>query len=422
MFMEEEFKKLLSLLPECKCNIFALCRGAEYFSVTANEVERAVQEMPQNHDLRYKGVRLLLSAYIEEFAELFDSHEVAQCEVTVPAPICAVLALQSAANRRIEFVSSAFFSQVMLRGILLNAEPLNVASCSKRRCGLNRMRETLLTAAPAGQIRYQLQFSALCDECAKTGESCSKSTSTYTLSIPHGDNKMLPAFTHEFYSKLCKGLEITVSKSDMKYAFELYGRLLKAEKQICRFNSRPDREPLWGNSLALVQSSMLIAARHPERFASALELLASELEVAPEFQGKNRIYCYFIPFLQPRIERRFRGNKVYLCGNAAFINVGTSAGFDIAGATAAWAESLIGRASPEKQSAAIAHEMANGGLDTYLTGMFSFDRCLGASVPMQRKILAEKYGIKTIVLNTDFWCENEMFGNLQERIDQICMC
>ena len=41
---------------------------------------------------------------------------------------------------------------------------------------------------------------------------------------------------------------------------------------------------------------------------------------------------------------------------------------------------------------------------------------------MQRKILAEKYGIKTIVLNADFWCENEMFGNLQERIDQICMC
>ena len=420
--MEKEFEKLLSLLPECRCSIAALCRGAEYFSVSAGDVESAARELPQNHDLRYKGVRMLLSAYIEEFAAFFETHASAQCEVTVPAPICSVLALQNAARGRIEFVSSAFFSQVMLRGILLNAEPLNVASCSKRRCGLNRMRETLLTTPPFEQQSYQLQFSALCDECAKTGESCPKSVSTYTLSLPHGSNKMLPELTRKFYSELCRELEITVSKEDMRYAFEMYGRLLKAGKRICRLNSRPDREPLWGNSLALAQSSMLMAARNPERFASALELLAAELEDAPAFEDRRRIYCYFIPFLQPRIERRFRENKVRLCGNAAFINVGSSAGFDIAGATAAWAESLIGRASPEKQSTAIAEEMANGGFDTYLTGMFSFDRCLGASVPMQRKILAEKYGIKTIVLNADFWCENEMFGNLQERIDQICMC
>ena len=234
--MEKAFGKLLLLLPECRCSIAALCRGAEYFSVSAGDVESAARELPQNHDLRYKGVRMLLSAYIEEFAALFETHASAQCEVTVPAPICSVLALQSAARGRIEFVSSAFFSQVMLRGILLNAEPLNVASCSKRRCGLNRMRETLLTTSPFEQQSYQLQFSALCDECAKTGESCSKSVSTYTLSLPHGSNKMLPELTRKFYSELCRELEITVSKEDMRYAFEMYGRLLKAGKRICRLN------------------------------------------------------------------------------------------------------------------------------------------------------------------------------------------
>ena len=51
-FMEKEFEKLLSLLPECRCSITALCRGAEYFSVSAGDVESAARELPQNHDLR----------------------------------------------------------------------------------------------------------------------------------------------------------------------------------------------------------------------------------------------------------------------------------------------------------------------------------------------------------------------------------
>ena len=57
--------------------------------------------------------------------------------------------------------------------------------------------------------------------------------------------------------------------------------------------------------------------------------------------------------------------------------------------------------------------------EAYLTGFFGFDRRLGAVVPLQRKILKEQYGIQTLLLDTDFWCENAMFGNPEDRIDQL---
>ena len=175
-----------------------------------------------------------------------------------------------------------------------------------------------------------------------------------------------------------------------------------------------------GNSFALAQSVMLMSTPRAEAFIAALELLAKELENAPACPEQKRFYCFYTPFLQPEVERRFRENGVQLLGNAAFLERDSAVGFDIPGMICAWLKSSALRANTMEQCAIIAAEMERLGCSTFITGAFAFDRWLGSTTPMQSKILAE-HGIRTRSLEADFWCENVMFGSVLNRIDQICM-
>ncbi len=417
--MKTELKRLLNQIPECTCDVDALCRGAAYFSLSAGQLARAAEALPEHHQLQYRGVRLLLAACLEEFAALFTEDGREQCEVTVPAPPFAVYALQEACPA-VRFVSGAFFAQIALRGIFLSRNPLAFSSCAMRHCGLNRMRMELLQNPPFRQPAYQLQFGVLCDGCTKTGETTPEGIRTFSVSFPE-KQRSSKALAQSFYETLYRELGISPGCEQLRRAFGLYGRMLRAENRIAELCARQDREALWGNSFSLAQSVTLFSTDRMERFLEGLELLAQELEEAPKNRADQRMYCYYIPFLQPGIDRKFRENGVELVGNAAFLQTGRFVGLDLAGMTEAWLDNMANRASPEKQCAAIADAMADFGCRTYLTGFFGFDRRLGAGMPLRRRILQENYGITTKVLDTDFWCENAMFGNPENRIDQLCI-
>lgn len=411
------FESLLNKLPECKASLSSLCLAAEYFDIESREVLKAAEDISFNHQLCYAGVRKLLSLCLEELAAEFEDDGKKTCFVSVPAPACAIYALQKAAPD-ISFRSSAFFAQIFLRGILQNKTALDMSSCSKRRCGLNKMYYRFLCFPPVKLPEYQLIFGVLCDECAKTGEDIG-GMKRFILSFPE-NLKNASAVVNGFYKRLCNEFAFTPASNELKYAYALYGRLLSAEKRILELCSRDDREALWGNSLALAQSVQLMSSPRIEEFIDALELLVHELESAPYNEGQKRIYCFYIPFLQPDVERQFRENGVALLGNAAFLESKKSLGLGLGGMTAAWLESMALRTGPAEQCALIAAEMERMGCMTYLTGAFNFDRRMGALLPLQRKILKQEHSITTHVLDADFWCENAMFGSLDERIDHIC--
>lgn len=419
--MKKALEKILALLPEWQGDSAALLRGAEYFWAEKAELEKAAEELPLNHDLQYEGLRRLLCLCLEEFADIFTEGGKKRCEVSVPAPTCAIYAMQ-AASEDIAFTSSAFFAQIVLRGIFLHREPIDLQSCARRRCGLNKMRLMLLAMPPVKPPEYQIEFGALCDECTKIGEGLGQGTVTVSSSfVKCGDDSAYQRKSaEEFTRRILTLTGIKPEKQHLSRAFALYGRLVSAEKKLARLNSRPDRRPLMGNSFSLAQSVMLMSTARAENFIAALELLAEELEKAPVCQGKKRFYCFYIPFLQPEVERRFRENGVQLLGNAAFLERDKSVGFDIPGMICAWLKSSALRADTVEQSAIIADEMERLGSTTFITGAFAFDRWLGSTAPLQSKILAER-GIRTRSLEADFWCENVMFGSVLNRIDQICM-
>lgn len=417
--MRDAWSKILELLPECNCDIDALCAGTTYFSLSAKDVFRAAQALPLHHQLCYGGVRLLLSACLEEFSDLFQEGSRLWSEVTVPAPPFLLYVFQEACPD-IRFSCGAFFAQIVLRGILLNREPLSLTSCTVRRCGLNQMRIRLLEEAPIRPPEYQLQFGVLCDSCCKAGEYAGSMTRTVSVSFPDTP-RCSRALAENFYQSVSEELGIQPDCEDIRRAFALYGRLLRAGNHIVELCSRQDREALWGNSLSLAQSVLLFTADRKERFLTGLEMLARELEDAPCRKSSARMYCYYIPFLYPEIDRRFRERGVELVGNAAFLQTGRSVGLDLSSMTEAWLDNMANRATPEQQCAAIAKAAEAFGCTHYLTGFFGFDRRLGACTPMKRKILKEQYGITTRVLDTDFWCESATFGNPEDRIEMLCI-
>ena len=154
----------------------------------------------------------------------------------------------------------------------------------------------------------------------------------------------------------------------------------------------------------------------------ALELLCSELESAPEtVEPRKRLYCFYIPFLQPELDRRFRENGVDLLGSAAFLYTTGAPGFGTGGAAAAWLSGMSIAGGLRRECRSIAEEMRRMGCCAYFTGAFAFDRWMGAPDPLRRRILAEEYGVRTLFLDSDFWCENAMFGSVLERVDNLCV-
>jgi len=414
--------QLIDLLPECNCDVDKLCRGAEYFCCDETALAQAAKNLPLNHDIQYEGVRRLLSLCLEEFQDIFSESRMKRCEVTVPAPACAVYALQSASKDRIRFTSSAFFAQIVLRGMFLHREPLDLRSCSKRRCGLNQMRSLLANAPPVSQPEYYLQFGVLCDECTKVGESIPENIKVISIHFPKGNDasQFIRRMSESFAAKISEEFELEIEKKDIACAMALYSRLMKACNKLLELNSRVDRKPLCGNSLALAQSIQLMSTGRAERFINALEILVNELEEAPEEDASKRFYCYYVPFLQPEIDRRFRENGAYLVGNAAFLESGKKIGFDLPGMIQSWLENMSLRKSTEEQASIIKAAMERNSCSVFITGAFAFDRWLGSTTPMLAKLL-NTYGIRSRSIEADFWCENIMFGSVLNRIDQMCM-
>lgn len=46
---------------------------------------------------------------------------------------------------------------------------------------------------------------------------------------------------------------------------------------------------------------------------------------------------------------------------------------------------------------------------------------MGSATPLQRRILEHDYGLKTLDLDYDFWCENQSSAWAAERVDSLCV-
>lgn len=415
----------LDMLGGCAVPAEGLARLADYFELDSRRVAAAASALEENHDLGYGGVRRLLAACLEELCGALSCCGGRRLvEVSVPAPLPLVMALQRSAASQAHFSTAALLAEIFLRGLMLDARPLDGRSCGVRRCGLNRMRERLLTAPPAGDIALALQFGSLCDECVKTGEGFAGKEKCVSCTLPRSgaQREALSAELLRLTARAaCERLGVRLGEADIEHGLALYGRLMRVQARLALLNARAKRRPLCGNSFALAQTVQLCCFDDWEAPLSALETLAGELEGAPAAgEGRVRVYCFYTPFLRPGIDARFRANGVDLLGNAAFLSAPPGAGEDIYGLSA---HVLLHSASALglEDEARLTSRAARGcGCSAYLTGAFSFDRRMGSAVPLLRRILRERYGLDSYALESDFWAETGSPMIPLERIDAIC--
>lgn len=415
----------LDMLGGCAVPAEGLARLADYFELDSRRVAAAASALEENHDLGYGGVRRLLAACLEELCGALSCCGGRRLvEVSVPAPLPLVMALQRSAASRARFSTAALLAEIFLRGLMLDSRPLDGRSCGVRRCGLNRMRERLLTAPPAGDIALALQFGSLCDECVKTGEGFAGKEKCVSCTLPRSgaQREALSAELLRLTARAaCERLGVRLGEADIEHGLALYGRLMRVQARLALLNARAKRRPLSGNSFALAQTVQLCCFDDWEAPLSALETLAGELEGAPAAgEGRVRVYCFYTPFLRPGIDARFRANGVDLLGNAAFLSAPPGAGEDIYGLSA---HVLLHSASAlglEDEARLTARAARGCGCSAYLTGAFSFDRRMGSAVPLLRRILRERYGLGSYALESDFWAETGSPMIPLERIDAIC--
>ena len=415
----------LDMLGGCAVPAEGLARLADYFELDSRRVAAAAAALEENHDLGYGSVRRLLAACLEELCGALSCCGGRRLvEVSVPAPLPLVMALQRSAASRARFSTAALLAEIFLRGLMLDARPLDGRSCGVRRCGLNRMRERLLTAPPAGDIALALQFGSLCDECVKTGEGFAGKEKCVSCTLPRSgaQREALSAELLRLTARAaCERLGVRLGEADIEHGLALYGRLMRVQARLTLLNARAKRRPLCGNSFALAQTVQLCCFDDWEAPLSALETLAGELEGAPAAgEGRVRVNCFYTPFLRPGIDARFRANGVDLLGNAAFLSAPPGAGEDIYGLSA---HVLLHSASAlglEDEARLTARAARGCGCSAYLTGAFSFDRRMGSAVPLLRRILRERYGLGSYALESDFWAETGSPMIPLERVDAIC--
>ena len=144
-----------------------------------------------------------------------------------------MLELQSAARRAgARLQTGALAQQVLLRGLLLSRAPLDMTSCSKRRCGLNKMRGRLFLDPPGGSApELLLEFGVLCDECAKTGEGLLPAGSRVCAVLPkrgaQGEREWLAlvsAGAARAAGEAEERLGLRRTREDGKFAAGLYSR------------------------------------------------------------------------------------------------------------------------------------------------------------------------------------------------------
>ena len=324
----------LDMLGGCAVPAEGLARLADYFELDSRRVAAAASALEENHDLGYGSVRRLLAACLEELCGALSCCGGRRLvEVSVPAPLPLVMALQRSAASRARFSTAALLAEIFLRGLMLDSRPLDGRSCGVRRCGLNRMRERLLTAPPAGDIALALQFGSLCDECVKTGEGFAGKEKCVSCTLPRSgaQREALSAELLRLTARAaCERLGVRLGEADIEHGLALYGRLMRVQARLALLNARAKRRPLCGNSFALAQTVQLCCFDDWEAPLSALETLAGELEGAPAGFVGIMTTVYLVSkvvssLVLGRIADRFGATRVLrcscLCGAAAALMV-----------------------------------------------------------------------------------------------------
>ena len=381
----------------------------ERFGGSEKEAANADENLGRWYDLQYPGLRQLLRLYLEEFLSLFQEDSSYRIYASVPCPTVLPLAFNRTGKVRV--YTAEFCSMLVLHGILgQNINRLNSGDgCAH--CGLLESRFQYLEQDCVPRPDLLWSFGLLCDECPKTDERIQALMQLEMLSTFCGHMSDEQEFKR-YEKSLRDDIETVMHRTGLhslpsKQAWDDTRRIGLLIGEITCRNNEAEHPPLKAASLAMIHSACLMAFRNSDALILALTEIRRNIKADLSVRQRpiKKIYCYYIPPCVPEFGSIFERYNIRLLGDAAFLSLPVYSSFDqdLAGyAAASWQSAVLSRDTEQNITATVA-AIEKYHCDGYLTGLFSFDRWLGAGHKLSAERIEQYSGKHVYQTDTDFW-------------------
>ena len=432
----------------------------EHLKLSDEDVRYAVEEwIPSKWDIKYRGVRLMLGAWLRELIEvaktpIYKAEGKKIIYGILPAVLTPYTAFKRAGGDNIHVSFPDLLLVQLLNGFFDKADPIiNKAeelgfSYGCRHCPLNKTRlgafATGIIAAP--DVIWSWGFN--CDEGPKTDEfiQCLINEKwEYVISrVPHdtyyGEADDVPERIAYLAKVIKKDIDrmseltgIYPTDEDFKGALMDAGRYLFKLGQLGALVCSADPIPLGGAELVMCQDGIGVPMNHGYKYLEhAIDVLIKELKeevkagrgVLPK--GSPKVGCYFVPYSLPWIDKLFRENGVALTFSQTLTpsksQMKPSAYMDdpYMGMAEQWLKMPLGQNMGYEAQAMIEKVNMNHP-DGMIMGFFDFDRWLGAHQKMCADIVQKETGVPHYYIESDFWDDREYSEEaLRTRVESIC--
>lgn len=413
--------------------------AAQAVGLSEDDIVFAMKEwIPQNWDLRFRGVRKCIGAYIKEFIEIAKIKQY-RCEGvkliygTSPSqPIC-FRAVKLSGGDKVYVGYPDFLLAIILNAFFKKLHQLYgnemYLSDRCRHCTLNRTRvnAVLDDVIPNPDLIWTWGF--FCDEAPKTEELMNCLTHkkwNYIISrMPHDvangeredeDSSRVAYLAEQFregHKQIFLKTGIKVTNREMLAALKETSAYTHKIDELTRLVSNTDPQPIGGNELALFGTSTSMNfnigfAPFEEAtecmLAEVKELIAKKEGILPK--GSPKLGCHFTPLCVPWVDRTFLKNGVSLSFSSHvsfskkhFLPLSFADPYMIA------AQLWLRNANSVNLGYHVelmAEMLQEYDIDGMLYGFFSFDRWLGPQ-PMTLKMIEEKSSVHHFYVEGDFW-------------------
>lgn len=448
-----EGEELDAIMPEWEYTENAL-------GLTDEDIRFSVEEwIPAKWDVQYKGVRLMLGAWLRELIEvaktpLYKKQGKKIIYGVLPAVLTPYMAFKRAAGDNVYVSFPDLLLVKLLNGFFGKADPLiNKAeelgfSYGCRHCPLNKTRlgayATGVIASP--DVIWSWGFN--CDEGPKTDEyiQCLIGEDwKYVISrLPHDTYFGEADDEHDRIAYLAKVIkhdidkvsEITgiyPTKEDFKGALADAGRYQFKLGQLTSLVCGADPIPLGGADLVMCQDGTGVPMNNGYKYLEhAIDVLIKELReevkagrgVLPK--GAPKVGCYFVPYSLPWIDKLFRENGVALTFSQTLspsksqLKPTRYADDPYMGIAEQWLKMPLGQNMGYEVQSMVEKVQMNKP-DGMIMGFFDFDRWLGAHQKMCASLVEKETGVPHYYIESDFWDDREYSEEaLRTRIESIC--
>lgn len=448
-----EGQELEDILPDWLYTVDAL-------GLTDEDVRHSVEEwIPSKWDIKFKGVRLMLGAWLRELIEvvktpIYKAQGKKIIYGILPAVLTPYTAFKRAGGDNVHVSFPDLLLVKLLNGFFDKADPLiNKAedlgfSYGCRHCPLNKTRlgayATGVIAAP--DVIWSWGFN--CDEGPKTDEfiQCLINEQwEYVVSrLPHDTNFGHADDEHERIAYLAEVLKKDIAKmseitgiyptvDDFKGALADAGRYLFKLGQLGSLVCGSDPVPLGGVELVMCQDGTGVPMNHGYKYLEhAIDVLTKELReeikagrgVLPK--GSPKVGCYFVPYSLPWIDKMFRENGVALTfsqtlsPSKSMMRPSRYMDDPYMGMAEQWLKMPLGQ-NMGYEAQSMIEKVQTYKPDGMVMGFFDFDRWLGAHQKMCASLVEKATGVPHYYIESDFWDDREYSEEaLRTRIESIC--